>query len=151
MDRSISTSVSSLDASTAANLSTEGHSLASEESRSVPKNQMDFGEMVGAGPIESRKASHLSTKSSKPKLVLGQSYKVEVVIKPMRGSRPPGCKPIQVMQLIDKRSNGVLIMQYDTWVWDRHLTDPDKKAVKKLKLVKIKASQIKGLAHEEAA
>lgn len=109
---------------------------------------MTFGDPAGLGPTGSRKVSKLSTK---PKLELGKHYKVEVVIKGGRGGVPPTCRPIRRMQLIDKRSNGVLIMGYDIWVWDRHMTDPKKKAVKKFKLVKIKASQIKGLVNEEAA
>lgn len=143
------TSPSSQQSSTAKSPSTEVPGLAFETSPSEPTSQMTFGVPVGTGPTGSRKASQLSTNNIK--LELGKFYKVEVVIKPMRGGRPPGCRPIRTMQLIDKRSNGVLIMQYQIMTWDRDMRDPKKKPITKNKLVKIKRGQVKGLSDEPVA
>lgn len=88
-------------------------------------------------------------------LVIGRFYRFGIKRKAVTGGGTGQGMPAQIDrydgQLIDKRNNGVLIMQVDRWTWDRDMLDPDKRAVKVTDLVKIKVPQIIGLAPTQPA
>lgn len=83
------------------------------------------------------------TATFKKKLVLGQWYQIK--IKVAYGPQRPCYGPphvVKTCQLIDIRSNGKIVVSHDYLGWDRGITDPDKRAIKKSKLIEVSRSGI---------
>lgn len=92
----------------------------------------------------------------KPKLIIGQTYAVEITLKGWaqhdeQGKRinvAPTIKTTKSMRLVEKQGNGVCVMEQESW---RLLDGPftgraDHKWAKSHQLVKVKAHQLKALA-----